>query len=53
MINTHAHAGLALDDKEMDEISEHGKQDKEQPQENDFFQRIKMQFSKPAGKMDA
>ena len=41
----HAHAGLALDDQEMNEISEHGKQDKEQPQENDFFQRIKMSLA--------
>ena len=49
----HAHAGLALDEKEMNEITEHNKQDKKHPEENDFFQRIKMSLGKPAGKMDA
>ena len=38
----HAHAGLALDDKEVAEINEHNKQDKGHPEENDFFQKLKM-----------
>ncbi|OIR02940.1 multidrug resistance protein MdtC [mine drainage metagenome] len=41
----HAHAGLALDDNEVDEINEHNKQDKKHPEENDFFQRIKMSLA--------
>ncbi len=38
----HAHAGLALDDKEIKEIRNHNEQDKKHPEENDFFQRMKM-----------
>lgn len=38
----HAHAGLALDDKEVKEVTEHTKQDISHPEENGFFQRIKM-----------
>jgi len=38
----HAHAGLALDHNEVLEINEHNQQDKAHPEENDFFQRIKM-----------
>jgi multidrug efflux pump subunit AcrB len=38
----HAHAGLALDDSEIGEINMHNAQDKKHPEENGFFQRIKM-----------
>ncbi len=37
----HAHAGLALDDKELKEIEIHNKEDKKHPEENGFFQRLK------------
>ncbi len=38
----HAHAGLALDAEERQEIQEHNIEDKQHPEENGFFQRIKM-----------
>lgn len=38
----HAHAGLALDEKEIKEIRNHNEQDRKHPEENDFFQRLKM-----------
>ncbi len=41
----HAHAGLALDDKEMKEVSMHIQQDKHHPEENDLFQRIKINLA--------
>jgi multidrug efflux pump subunit AcrB len=37
----HAHAGLVLDEKEMDEVAEHNFQDKSHPEENGFFQKLK------------
>ena len=37
----HAHAGMALNDKEIDEIDEHAKQESSHPENNDFFQKIK------------
>ncbi len=40
----HAHAGLALNDEELDEIAMHNEQDKKHADENDFFQRIKLQL---------
>ncbi len=40
----HAHAGLALDSKEVGEINEHNKQDDEHKSENDFFQHLKMRL---------
>jgi multidrug efflux pump subunit AcrB len=39
---SHAHAGLALDINELAEINKHGEQDRKHPEENDFFQRIKV-----------
>ena len=42
----HAHAGLALDKKEIQEIDRHNKADQKYPAENDFFQRIKMRLAK-------
>jgi multidrug efflux pump subunit AcrB len=41
----HAHAGLALDDKEITEINMHNAEDKKHPEENGFFQRIKMSLA--------
>ena len=38
----HAHAGLALDAAERNEIKEHNQQDEKQPEENGFFQKLKM-----------
>ena len=38
----HAHAGLDLDNAETDEIELHNEQDVKHPEENDFFQRIKV-----------
>ncbi|RFM29411.1 efflux RND transporter permease subunit [Deminuibacter soli] len=40
----HAHAGLALDDNEVQEINEHTGQDIAHPEENDFFQRLKVRL---------
>ncbi len=37
----HAHAGMTLDHKEIDEVDEHVLQDKKRPEQNDFFQKIK------------
>jgi multidrug efflux pump subunit AcrB len=41
----HAHAGLALDDKEIREINMHNAEDKKHPEENGFFQRIKLELA--------
>ena len=41
----HAHAGLALDENEMAEVNEHGRQDVHYPEENTFFQKIKSRFA--------
>ena len=38
----HAHAGLALDDKERAEIDGHDIEDRKHPEEDGFFQRIKI-----------
>ena len=38
---THAHAGLALDDNEVKEIELHTKEDRQHPEENGFFQKLK------------
>jgi multidrug efflux pump subunit AcrB len=39
---SHAHAGLALNEQEIDEIDLHNAEDKKHGHENDFFQRIKL-----------
>lgn len=41
----HAHAGLALDQSERNEISEHNREEQMHPEENDFFQRLKMKLA--------
>jgi multidrug efflux pump subunit AcrB len=38
----HAHAGLALDDNEVNEINQHNAEDKAHPEENGFFQKLKI-----------
>ncbi len=38
----HAHAGLALDNEEVEEVQEHSKQDKAHGSENGFFQKLKV-----------
>lgn len=40
----HAHAGLALNDAEADEVAMHNEQDTEHKEENGFFQRLKMRL---------
>lgn len=45
----HAHAGLALDEKERQEINMHNQQDAQHPEENNFSQRLKMKL---AGRID-
>jgi len=41
----HAHAGLALDANEVEEVNLHTEEDRKHPEENDFFQRMKMQLA--------
>ncbi len=41
----HAHAGLALDDKEIKEIDRHNTEDKKHGNENGFFQRLKLSLA--------
>lgn len=41
----HAHAGLALDANEVDEINLHTEEDRKHPEENNLFQRMKMQLA--------
>ncbi len=43
---SHAHAGLALNEQEVDEIDLHNAQDKAHGHENDFFQRIKLKLAR-------
>lgn len=38
----HAHAGMALNNEEVDEINEHNRQEKNYPQKNNLFQRMKV-----------
>ncbi len=40
----HAHAGLALDANEITEVNQHNKEDRRHPEDNDFFQRIKIKL---------
>lgn len=41
----HAHAGLALDANEVEEVNLHTEEDRKHPEENNLFQRMKMQLS--------
>lgn len=40
----HAHAGEAMDDAEIAQISEHLQHEKEEPEKNDGFERLKLSF---------
>ncbi len=40
----HAHAGLGLDSKELDQIDNHLAMEEKEPEKNDGFERIKMGF---------
>jgi multidrug efflux pump subunit AcrB len=42
----HAHAGLTLDENEIDEVRRHNVQDIRHPEQNDFFQKIKTGLAK-------
>ncbi|MBS1934849.1 MAG: efflux RND transporter permease subunit, partial [Bacteroidetes bacterium] len=37
----HAHAGMTLDDKEIDQVDDHAQQEAMHPESNNFFQKIK------------
>jgi multidrug efflux pump subunit AcrB len=41
----HAHAGLALDKQEVDEVNEHERKDTQQAAENGLFQRLKLRLA--------
>ena len=41
----HAHAGLALDDLEVEEINKHNLEDAKHPKEDGFFQKLKLGLS--------
>ena len=49
----HAHAGLALDAREVADIEEHLAMEIEEPEKNDFFERIKLSFMGGLRKMMA
>lgn len=40
----HAHAGQALDQKEMKQVENHLKEELKEPEKNDFFERIKIKY---------
>jgi len=42
----HAHAGMALDSKEITEVNVHTKQDEKHNEENNFFQKLKVSLEK-------
>lgn len=42
----HAHAGLALNNNEVDEVGEHATQDVKNPEQDGFFQKIKNSLEK-------
>lgn len=47
----HAHAGEAMDDLEMEQIVMHNNEDNNHPEENDFFEKIKIRFTNTLNKM--
>jgi multidrug efflux pump subunit AcrB len=47
----HAHAGLALEDKEVSQIKKHLKKEQKEPKKNDFFERLKLNFLSRLEKM--
>jgi len=42
----HAHAGEGLDDSERKQVTAHMQKEIDEPEKNDFFERVKMRFSK-------
>ncbi|WP_145860638.1 efflux RND transporter permease subunit [Pedobacter suwonensis] len=40
----HAHAGEALDEREEDQVEIHLQNEKDEPEKNDFFERVKARF---------
>jgi RND family efflux transporter MFP subunit len=42
----HAHAGEALDVLEIEQISMHSNEDDSHPEENDFFEKVKVKFTR-------
>jgi multidrug efflux pump subunit AcrB len=40
----HAHAGEALDEREGEQVEKHLQNEKDEPEKNDFFERVKVQF---------
>src|SRR5215467_3019805 len=46
----HAHAGLALDEKEIEEVDEHTKEDKKHLEEDSFFQKMKLRLANTLNK---
>lgn len=46
----HAHAGLALDKKEIKEVDKHTKEDKAHFEEDNFFQRLKLRLANTLNK---
>ncbi|MBE5321226.1 efflux RND transporter permease subunit [Pedobacter sp. MR2016-19] len=42
--NIHAHAGEALDEREAEQIEKHMENEKDEPEKNDFFERVKVRF---------
>jgi len=40
----HAHAGMTLDENEIQEVNLHLKEDEEHPEENNFFEKLKTRF---------
>ena len=47
----HAHAGEALDDLEIEQVRYHNTEDKNHPEENDLFEKIKISFTNTLSKM--
>lgn len=47
----HAHAGLALDDKEVQEIKDHLADQIREPHKNDFFESFKLKYISRLGKL--
>jgi RND family efflux transporter MFP subunit len=47
----HAHAGEALDAREVEQVRMHAEEDTNHPEENDLFEKIKVRFTKVLNKM--
>jgi multidrug efflux pump subunit AcrB len=47
----HAHAGLALNAEEINEVNSHLTSEEQVPENNDFFERVKIRFKRSLDKM--